>query len=648
MDFGTNQYLSVRVGGVTKTVREHFNTCPSWLNVVLSAFVSANKASSEFYSRFIPESARNHPIAWILDKSSESSLLDPAVFDKYTLGMTATVIHLALRKGAKRQSSEPSDLISIPSQQDFLDRLYVNAFRGSAFPEIDADPTGFFDAAFEFGETCILDTFREMPVDDGILSGVNSWDTLLQNDPKKTSHCPDGKSKCTKKEFIMGVFADYHTSNGNPAYPQEQIDFRSLYYKLDLWEDATETFVAFEHLAMHRTKILQGAQVPTLDGQSATYVVSTSALGGLAVRAGFAHLGADMFFSSSKEPIMVRTPQGTEIWRSEAPSATWQYWKFVWRSSVALYITLVDHLWMTHMSAANALAAASREGLPPVHPLRRLLTIFTHGSIAVNNGATHQLIGPDHLLQRSTPFQDFHEVAQAAHSLMMSMKDAFGAFVDDDIFQTVDPSLQTMALYEDGRLLFQGIDTLVTKWVALYSNQWCDNNGNIKDDSIKLFMNRIDTWTLFDRTAASDNEWLGLYTIRKELTCNGFYKWLKTMLFAVSAYHRQVGTVADLASDPDFASFSNAEGEAFGRPQQHMLIALVAATTGSPFPKVTSDYSFLAEGLGSEASNILHGFQADMRKTALEVDRRNEQRVAKGGLPYLQMHPRYVESSVAV
>merc|ERR1712193_505143 len=126
---------------------------------------------------------------------------------------------------------------------------------------------------------------------------------------------------------------------------------------------------------------------------------------------------------------------------------------------------------MTHFSSANTLTAASREGLPPAHPLRRLLTMFTHGSIEVNYRATHQLIGPDHLLQRSTPFHDFHEVAQAAHSLMFSMKDAYGAFVDQDIFDALDSSLKSLPLYQDGRDLYQVIDTLVTKWAALYSSE---------------------------------------------------------------------------------------------------------------------------------------------------------------------------------
>merc|ERR1719486_616706 len=135
-------------------------------------------------------------------------------------------------------------------------------------------------------------------------------------------------------------------------------------------------------------------------------------------------------------------------------------------------------------------------------------------------------------------------------------------------------------------------------------------------------MKRLDTWTLFDRTAASNQGWFGLYSTTGELTCNGFHAWLKATLFAVSGYHRHVGTVADIASDPDFASFSNAVGEACGRPRQHMQMALIAGSTARIFPKIRADFSFLAGGLGAKegaASDILLDFQKDMQQNAHEV-----------------------------
>jgi hypothetical protein len=203
-----------------------------------------------------------------------------------------------------------------------------------------------------------------------------------------------------------------------------------------------------------------------------------------------------------------------------------------------------------------------------------------------------------------------------------------------------------MPFYQDGRLIFTSIADMVDKWADLHSNEWCGADGKIKDADIKFFMKRLQTWSLFDRTVVSDHAWLGLYSESGDLLCKGFYKWLKTMLFTVSGYHRQVGTVADIASDPDFASFSNIDGEAFGRPRQHLQMALIAGSTAKIMPKVVSDYSFLAAGLGHEgkAAQIFKEFRADMQERAKEIDMRNEKRVT----PYLQMHPRFVESSVAV
>merc|ERR1712232_127520 len=129
-----------------------------------------------------------------------------------------------------------------------------------------------------------------------------------------------GKVAMHEKEFVLGIFADYATQDGDPVYPLQQIDFRGSFYQNDLWADAAEKLLAFEHLAMHRTRAVTQAEAPSLDGVHASFVVSTSGLGGLKVRAGFARLGADMFFSSSGDPIMIRTPDGQDIWRAKAPA----------------------------------------------------------------------------------------------------------------------------------------------------------------------------------------------------------------------------------------------------------------------------------------------------------------------------------------
>merc|ERR1719389_642224 len=105
-------------------------------------------------------------------------------------------------------------------------------------------------------------------------------------------------------------------------------------------------------------------------------------------------------------------------------------------------VTAVDHLYTTHFSVANSLAAASREALPPAHPLRRLLSIFTFGTIGVNKNAAHQLVGPHHLLHRSTPFSDFGHVSEVAQASIPSFESSFGAFLDNDRFELLDQAVK--------------------------------------------------------------------------------------------------------------------------------------------------------------------------------------------------------------
>merc|ERR1712185_190159 len=102
------------------------------------------------------------------------------------------------------------------------------------------------------------------------------------------------------------------------------------------------------------------------------------------------------------------------------------------------------------------------------------------------------------------------------------------------------------------------------------------------------------------------------------LTCSGLRRWLSVMLFAVTGHHRHVGTVSDIAADPEFATFSWKEGEAYGRPLQHLQMALIAASTAKSFPKVLNDFSHLAVGLSkqSAAESTLRKFRDSMAEVA--------------------------------
>lgn len=146
--------------------------------------------------------------------------------------------------------------------------------------------------------------------------------------------------------------------------------------------------------------------------------------------------------------------------------------------------------------------------------------------------------------------------------------------------------------------------------------------------------------------AATDSVWLGLRGADGTLTCSGFRRWLTVMLFAVTGHHRHVGTVADIAADPEFSTFSWKEGEAYGRPLQHLQMSLIAASTAKILPKITDDFSHLAAGMEKQVSaeQILRDFRDSMASVAAQIDERNSDR----SIPYSQMDPQHVECSVAV
>jgi len=643
---GSHDCHVTSVASISRTLRQIFNSCPTWLDLSLQALGSLNSASYSAMYALLSESARNHPIAALLGKSPDSTLLSPQVFDKYTIAQVLVNVHLNMRAYGGR-NLPVTQRIAVPNQQAFLDRIRIYGWVGTPDHEIDDAIDGLgANTPMSERQLCIFDTLREWTFTHEVDDGTNSWDSLLGGNPTQPGLCPNNAQTCTKREYMQGVFSGYTTQDGDPVYPETMIDFGMFRQGPgSSFADAAEQFLGFGMIGAHRLEVLSGAARVTRNTEEGLYKIATSDLAALEVRPGFARMGADMYFNGNLEPIMILTPSGDQVWKSEAHSTTWQYWKFVWRSSLFLKVTVVDHLWTTHFSVGNALAAASREALPAAHPLRRLLSIFTWGTIAVNKNAAHQLVGPKHLLHRSSPFSDFGHVSEVAQASIPSFQSSFGAFLDDSLFQLLHQTVKDTPYIADGSLLFGALKQLVDDWFGLFESDWCDVSDAVMDPALEAFIQRFEAWSMHQAHAATDNAWLGL-RVDGTLRCNGLKRWLVVMLFAVTGYHRHVGTVADIAADPEFSTWSWKEGEAYGRPLQHLQMSLIAASTAKIMPKILNDFSHLAEGLSkqTEAVATLQTFKQRMASVAAEIEARNQQR----SVPYSQMDPNQVECSVAV
>jgi hypothetical protein len=521
-----------------------------------------------------------------------------------------------------------------------VDRWSVADFVGLPKQDIDQASSAFMRKIVDDLTICAISVVRNFTFDDGFEDKNNSWDSLrIQQTQNGVSDCPDGLLKCTKKEFMEGFFSKYKTGDGDPAYPATEINFRGSFYDSDIgmWSDDTEKFIAWSHFG-------QGMLDPVHDQGSLKFVIRTNDFSGLTVRPHFSRIGADMYFDEHGSPSMIETPDKVQIWKSSAKPATWQYWKFAWRSSAFLKVTALHHLWATHFTAANAMAAASREGLPPKHPLRRLMSIFTFGSIGVNNDAFHQLLGSRGLLHRSSPFFDWMDVNKALFESIPSLEASFGHFVSETKMNELPQKIKETPYIQDGQLLFNEIMSLVSDWFGLYPN-WCQN-GNVVDPDILYFWQRARLWTNYRQHFEADALFLGMVEGSGVLKCEGFQKGMAIHFFHVTGYHRQVGTVADIAIDPDFAGFSWKDGEAFVSPRQAAQLLFISASTATKWPKISEDYSFIADGISmeTEARAILGNFKSHMAALRDTINQRNSEREH----PYNQMHPDFVECSVAV
>merc|ERR1719221_1179949 len=118
-------------------------------------------------------------------------------------------------------------------------------------------------------------------------------------------------------------------------------------------------------------------------------------------------------------------------------------------------------------------------------------------------------------------------------------------------------------------------------------------------------------------------------------------------MFVVTGWHRQVGFVGDYFQDPHLATMSWKDGEAFGRPRQHMIMSIINVFTSTNQPLLKDDYTHLFSGmqpdLSSEFTKLWRQFQSDLNGLEDEIDFRNTRR----DIVNINMSPRVLECAVA-
>eukprot|EP00928_Gymnodinium_smaydae_P045389 TRINITY_DN3026_c0_g1_i2.p1 TRINITY_DN3026_c0_g1~~TRINITY_DN3026_c0_g1_i2.p1 ORF type:complete len:643 (+),score=74.28 TRINITY_DN3026_c0_g1_i2:77-2005(+) len=468
---------------------------------------------------------------------------------------------------------------------------------------------------------CILEALRKMPFKDALDDNVrhpNNWKSILSES--------GGKFK-TKREWVDSFYKYYTMKSGEPVYPQQEVDFRQYFRRENIWDDNLEKTMAFGLIGAHRVEENRNSA----ERETLPWCLLLNFAADFPVRHGFGKYGGDMYFSRDGLPARIITPSNQSVVPGDKD---WEYWKFVWRSTMLALVTLIDHLHFSHLRVGNIFARASREALPAKHPLRRLFSIFTFGTIQVNTNAVSTLVGPNHVLHRATAFKDYESVGNSVPSLLKPITEEHKHFFNETEWNALPAILSTSPYFQDGRHLFSALATFVRRYLKHVANL-CDANDEVIDRKALDFLGVL---AILEKDAS--------YAHEKCRTCTCITNLFIGAAWTVTGFHRQVGQVAGYA-DPDLASFSWKSGELFGRPRQYLMQSMIAATTAKAQPKLTEDYSHVFKGMDGDATlakQIWHEFQEQLAEVRETVRKNNMDREVKN----FQADPDLVECSIAV
>jgi hypothetical protein len=114
-------------------------------------------------------------------------------------------------------------------------------------------------------------------------------------------------------------------------------------------------------------------------------------LSDLPVRPGFRRYGFRAHFNADQAITAIFDYVTDQLVKPDHGDA-WEIAKYAMKQTVITVITAREHLMWSHMMVANTLARVKTRFLPPSHPIRRLLTVFTFRSNYINNSASETLV----------------------------------------------------------------------------------------------------------------------------------------------------------------------------------------------------------------------------------------------------------------
>jgi len=402
--------------------------------------------------------------------------------------------------------------------------------------------------------------------------------------------------------------------------------------------------------------------------KDAYYVNDMTSLSLFSVRPPFERYGAAAYFDRDRRLIGIYLSERgefiTPVRQVSGPDNYWNYAKYMWRSSALAFVTIQDHLLVTHFIEANTLVNKTRQYLPATHPLRIFLKPFTYRTATINNSASTSLINEGGLCHRIWGFEHDEFLKVCDFVIAQYRFRITPDWIDDSM------KLENNKDSSDWASIYPIADDLPAYWkiVRDYVRRFFDIEYG-KEESSK----NDDKYNSSSRSAFMDEpcERRFIAEVCKPLGLNGIpdrdrlIDVLTQLICACTGIHEHVGHVGDYLYDPTFIGTKLRRDLAFVLPsvQNYSLMLVLTVLTAMKMPGLIEDWTHLIprsttddnrekcpstitseDEVKSHLDNY-YLFKNQLSERAKKIDQRHKNQDA---FPFQSFNPRLMECSVSV
>lgn len=398
----------------------------------------------------------------------------------------------------------------------------------------------------------------------------------------------------------------------------------------DVDSDKTMTQLAFSGCACHYTCRLEK---PIDELPQAIYVNDMTCLARFNVRKPFERYGAAAYFDENCRPIAIYWSHACRL--VKRGEQFWEHVKFVWRSSCFAYITICDHLLVTHMIETNTLVSTTRQHLPHHHRLRAFLKPFTYHTITINHQASISLINQFGLVHRTWAF-NYDEYLKLNDYILMNYR---FRLLPDYLSTTMSPKANHKTADEWDRI-YPIYHDLNSFWKIVRNYVKCFFEINYSS-IVSLDEQLPDDVYLRDFA----NELAKQLGIEKLISLNDLIDVLTQLIACSIGFHELVGQSSDYLLDPRFIGMKLEENKQIQNVQTYSQALILSVVTSLRMPNLFDNWTHLI-GHDEFYLNNLHNyenFKRDLEELSQEIDSRNKIR----NYPFESFNPKFMDCSTS-